>query len=378
MEDFQFPVGYHDLHKVKIFDFQLNRWHSWGYTSLQDMKAAAAKIRKLDDWKDALLARMNIALEQGRLLNAVFNCRAADFFVHPSDPDKKRIYDMFIDMFYNDLFEGESLERVWIPYEGAAIPAVQIPASGDNSKGPMVIHGGFDSYMEELLSCAVYFSNRGYDVLLFEGPGQGAALKEKGLYLDYRWEKPVKAVLDHFGLEECALLGFSMGGWFCFRAAAFEPRIKQVIASSIAYDYMQIPPKALQALANWFMKHPRLTEVSSRWKMKFMPQEKWGVENFMYITGKNSIVDLFHEMQKLNADNLKSELVKQDVLILTGDEDHFIPLKMHHMQVAALKNARSVEGRIFTRKEHAQNHCMIGNTGLMLAVIKAWLEKVKG
>ncbi|MBI9076517.1 MAG: alpha/beta hydrolase [Desulfatibacillum sp.] len=377
MKNFNFPVGYHRLHKTKIIDFQLNRWFSWGYTSLDDMKAAAHKIKKLGDWKGALLHQAEIAQKQGRLMNATFNYRAADFFVHPKDPDKKRIYDQFIDMFYNQLFRDESLERVWVPYENAAIPALSIPATGGNSLGTLVIHGGFDSYMEEFYSCAVFFSNLGYDVVLFEGPGQGAALKEQGLFLDYQWEKPVKAVLDHFGLDHVALIGFSMGGWFCFRAAAHEPRIKQVIASSIAYDYMQIPPKIVVQMALWFMKHPRLTEITSQWKMKFMPQEKWAIENFMYITGTDSVVAIFKEMQKLNAENLKSELVTQDVLILTGQEDHFIPVKMHHMQVAALKNARSVEGRIFTREEQAHNHCMVGNTGLMLDVMADWLKTTR-
>ena len=378
MENFRFPVGYHNLHKIKIVDFQLNRWHSWGYTSLGDMKAAASKIKKLEDWKGALMAQMNYALEQGRLLNATFNCRAADFFVHPKDPDKRLIYSMFVEMFYTDLFKDESLERVWVPYKDSMIPALSIPAAGGRSKGAVLIHGGFDSYMEELLSCAVYFSNLDYDVILFEGPGQGAALKEKGLFLDYQWEKPVKAVLDYFSLDDAALIGFSMGGWLCFRAAAHEPRIRQVIASSIAYDYMQIPPRFLAQMALWFVKHPRLTEITGRWKMKFMPQERWGAENLMYITGKDSIVDIFGEMQKMNADNLGSEMVKQDVLILTGQEDHFIPVKMHHMQVAALKNARSVEDRIFTPREQAHNHCMVGNTGLMLDVMAKWLEKIRG
>jgi len=77
----------------------------------------------------------------------------------------------------------------------------------------------------------------------------------------------------------------------------------------------------------------------------------------------------------LNEKNLNSDLVKQDVLILTGAEDHFIPLKMHDMQVKALVNARSVTGRIFTQKDQAQNHCQIGNTGLALDVMLKWLAE---
>jgi len=79
-----------------------------------------------------------------------------------------------------------------------------------------------------------------------------------------------------------------------------------------------------------------------------------------------------------NEHNLHSELVHQDVLILTGAEDHFITLKMHYKQANALRNAKSVTARIFTRENHAQNHCQIGNIGLALEVVEKWIEENTG
>jgi hypothetical protein len=67
--------------------------------------------------------------------------------------------------------------------------------------------------------------------------------------------------------------------------------------------------------------------------------------------------------------------VTQDVLILTGAEDHFIPLKLHHLQVAALTQARSVTARIFTEAEQGQNHCQVGNIGLALSVMAEWMAE---
>jgi hypothetical protein len=46
---------------------------------------------------------------------------------------------------------------------------------------------------------------------------------------------------------------------------------------------------------------------------------------------------------------------------------------MHHKQVAALVNARSITERIFTSAEHAENHCQVGNMGLALDVMSDWL-----
>jgi hypothetical protein len=52
-----------------------------------------------------------------------------------------------------------------------------------------------------------------------------------------------------------------------------------------------------------------------------------------------------------------------------------IPFKMHNMQVKALTNAKSVTARVFTKEEHAQNHCQIGNIGLALDTMGKWIEK---
>lgn len=70
----------------------------------------------------------------------------------------------------------------------------------------------------------------------------------------------------------------------------------------------------------------------------------------------------------------------QEVLLLTGAEDRFgqlnMQLKLHRMQTEALTGARSATDRIFTREEHAQNHCQVGNIGLALDVMADWLQDV--
>lgn len=81
-------------------------------------------------------------------------------------------------------------------------------------------------------------------------------------------------------------------------------------------------------------------------------------------------------MLELNASNLHSDLVKQDVLILMGKDDHFVPFKMHDMQVQALTSAKSVTTRVFTKGDQAQNHCQIGNIGLALDVMLNWIKIV--
>ena len=59
---------------------------------------------------------------------------------------------------------------------------------------------------------------------------------------------------------------------------------------------------------------------------------------------------------------------------MAGEEDHYVPLHQFHDQIKTLTNVRSLTARLFTRAEHAQNHCQIGNLALSLQVIVGWLD----
>jgi pimeloyl-ACP methyl ester carboxylesterase len=375
---FTFPVGYHEFHKDQVFNFQLNRWYSLGYTRFEDMVEAGKKIETFADWKHVMLRLAEKALVEKRFMNAAFYYRAAEFYTFREEPEKEILYDKFVDLFYRTV-AGDGIERCRVPYLGTFLPALRVRAAGKRTRGHIVMHGGFDSYIEEFYSWMRYFSDHGLEVIAFEGPGQGAARKKYGLTLDHRWERPARAVLDHFRLDDVTWLGISMGGWFCFRAAAFEPRIQRVIASGIAYDYMQFPNIIGQVLMRIFFTYFR--DFSNKMSIRKMEQDlmhRWTLGNLMYITDKKTPMDAFDVMKHLNAENLHSDRVNQDVLILTGKHDHFIPFKMHDMQLRALTNARSVMGRVFTKEEHAQNHCQIGNVGLALETMVSWIGKKTG
>jgi pimeloyl-ACP methyl ester carboxylesterase len=375
MMRFQFPVGYHLFHKDQVFNYQLNRWYSFGYARFEDMTAAGRTIRSFPDWKRELVHLAKKAVSENRLINAAFYYRAAEFYSFPDDPDKERLYDVFIDLFY-DAIRDEAIERLRIPFHRTFLPALRVRPTTAH-KGTIVMHGGFDSYIEEFYSWMRFFADHGYEVIAFEGPGQGAALKKQGLTLNHEWEHPTKAVLDYLRLTDVTLLGISMGGWLCFRAAAFDPRIKRVIASAVAYDYLLFPGFVARALMNFFFRHCRnFTNRMTLKKMKKDQMHKWAIGNLMYITATDTPMDAVDVISQFNGKNLHSEMVRQNVLILTGAKDHFIPGKMHRMQVAALTDAGSVTGRIFTEKEQAHNHCQIGNIGLALDVMVQWIDRV--
>ena len=66
--------------------------------------------------------------------------------------------------------------------------------------------------MEELIPFAWAFTSEDYEVLLFEGPGQGGVL-EAGLPMTAQWELPVKAILDFFQITSATGIGVSLGGY---------------------------------------------------------------------------------------------------------------------------------------------------------------------
>jgi hypothetical protein len=122
---------------------------------------------------------------------------------------------------------------------------------------------------------------------------------------------------------------------------------------------MQAVNKVVKRVTEWFFTHSTALEKAINLKMKFDPYHAYVAQQWMYITHEATPVKAVRHILDMNSANLHSELVTQDVLILTGEEDSFAPLKLHYKQIAALKNAKSVTGRIFTKKEQAHKHCQI-------------------
>lgn len=375
--DVQFPTRYYAFHPDANLNFQLNRCLTWAGEACHDeIQLAAARIRDFADWKRELLTLAEAAQRQGRRQPAAYYYRAAEFFMTPGDPDKEAAYDRFIELI-RQCFPVDTACQFQIPYAGGFLPAVRFPV--ENSRGTLVAHGGFDSFIEELFPVRAMFSQAGYTLVLFEGPGQGAALKKHGLVMTPEWEKPVRAVLDYFHLEDVTLLGMSLGGYLATRAAAFEPRIRRVIAFDVMYDFFdcltsrrkaaQRPIRLLTRLG----AAPLLNALAERLMARDL-LANWGIRHGMYVFGCASPFAFFRKLQQFNTRGL-SRQVTQDYLLLAGTGDHFVPLQQFYQQAQALTGVRSFTGRIFTAAEQAQGHCQVGNIALALRTMIGWLAQ---
>ena len=239
--------------------------------------------------------------------------------------------------------------------------------------------GGFDGFIEEMVPAFLYLRDAGYEVVAFDGPGQGGALDDAGLPMTAEWHKPVKAVLDYFELNRVALVGLSLGGCLVIRAAAAEPRVERVVAYDILTDFFEVNTHQMMPLqrkelnAQLNLRAAAIVNTMVERAAKKNPMLEWGVHWGMYVTGASSPFEYFRKIKELQTADV-SPLVKQDVLLMAGSEDHYVPLEQFYQQIKILSNARSITARLFTRSESGQNHVQTGNLGLAFGTIVNWLN----
>jgi hypothetical protein len=203
----------------QTFSCELLRAASYGLyggSEIGEVLATAKQIREGDfeswhvAWQrtaariEALAAQ---ALENGHhlsagqaFLRASNYYRTAEFFLAPGDPRRMETYDKSRTTFCQFLeLSGLCVEQVRIPYEGTTLPGYFYRV--DDSHTPrrtLLSLGGFDSTGEELYFFAAAAAlQRGYNVLTFEGPGQGEPLRVQRLPARPDYEVPVRAALDY-------------------------------------------------------------------------------------------------------------------------------------------------------------------------------------
>jgi len=366
--NFEFPIGYYSFHKDQHINYHLNRWFSLGYWEKEDLLTIGADIQDTGDLKQVLVDYADKMKSENCELDAAIGYRAAEFFTHPSDTDKLPLYDQFQETFYLGIKNLE-VEKHLVPYQSGSLPALRF--TPENSQGTILIHGGLDSFMEELFTAAYYMYAAGLEVILFEGPGQGSALRKSNLYMTHQWEEPVSAILDFFGLDDVTLIGVSLGGYLALRAAAFEDRISRVVAYDI-FIYDQHGSGLQGALYKLFLKYPSAYNWVARTAMRRSPDVDHLISQWMYILNSSTPAEYVAQMQYYSVSDIAAQ-IQQDVLLLAGEEDHMIPINEYDKHKQGLVNARSISGRIFSEEEHAQNHCQVGNIKIALDVILDWI-----
>ena len=140
----------------------------------------------------------------------------AAFYLPEHDPRKRR----FIDAMSREFDASHAhlaLSRHAIPYGDGVLTAIRWEAdSADRARFPeapatLVMMNGFDGYAEEIMGFAEHFPSRPFDIITFDGPGQGHTALA-GMPLEPRWVLPTKTDKDKIEQTRPAAMGESLGG----------------------------------------------------------------------------------------------------------------------------------------------------------------------
>lgn len=380
----EFKQGEYRLNDNPNFNFQLNRTIMWDGGDIKDIEPIAGKITDSRTWKKELTQLGDKAFSEKRIKEAIAYYRMSEFFMYDGDPDKLAYYQKATQLFYDyyaDYFTNGEVQRIKVPYENMALPVLFAKAKG-LCKDCIILHGGNDSYYEELFFGMLYLAENGFDVYLFEGPGQGGVLRNQGIKFIHEWEKPVKALCDFFNLDDVTIIGASLGGMLAPRAAAFEKRIKRVVCWSVFTNFLEVLlgaiPKNLKVCLKLLMriKAKSLINMVTSLKMKNNELIKWGLLHGMYAYDAKTPYDYLVKMNKFQIFNI-TEKIDQDVLIIGATNDHFIDYKLYKEEIDAMTNVQSLTFHLFNEKQNASSHCNVGNSRLVFDTIINWILFVK-
>ena len=238
---------------------------SSGGADLGEGLAIAERIREGDgeSWRgawsgfaDALASEAQADLRRGRrrsahegYLRAANYYRAATLFdLQPGAAERLRAgYRLHREAFRGALAARDGwAEPIGIPFEGALLPGYVFKAAGEGPKPTLIVTGGYDSTAEELY----HYSGpaalaRGYNLVCYDGPGQGGALAEQGLIFRPDWETVLAAVIEAIAgrpevdRRQIALLGISFGGHLAPRAATGSTDLAALIADPGQFSLLE-------------------------------------------------------------------------------------------------------------------------------------------
>ena len=271
---------------------------------------------------------------------------------------------------------------VGIPYQDTTLPGYvfTVDASGE-PRPTVVLLGGYDGTAEEL-----YFLNgaaalaRGYTVIAFDGPGQGAALLQQQLLLRPDWEKVVGPVIDFAAARpdvdpnRIALIGLSLGAHLGPRAAAAEPRLAALIADCGSFDLFAAALERMPgALARGFRRRsPWATRLVARIVdvLAGKPTAGWALRRGQLVHGVDgpaAYLDALRDYTlaphapRITCPTLVCSAEGDDISASAGQLADALTCAHEHL--------------VFTALDGADDHCEAGARVLYHALTFDWLDR---
>lgn len=311
--------------------------------------------------------------------------RSAEFYRRADplhDPQVLELFGLSRDNFVKaaGLLDGPFRE-VTIPYRDGEMPGYLFLVDDTGQPRPTVVYtNGFDSTSEEgyfVIGAAAL--RRGYNFLAYDGPGQGAMIREKHVTYRPDWENVLGAVVD-YALTEPAIdpdkiahVGYSLGGYLIMRYAAYDHRSAAIVCDDAMMTFYAafppIPPDILRLVEEKRDEEaiPLLEALAAH-----DTDVRWGLRNGVWVYG----VDNFAESVRIAADYTLTEWdlhkVQTPALLLQGEDDKVFAGQA--AQVAA--ELRSPHEHIVMRSaDGAGEHCHEGAMYLFHQTVFNYLAK---
>lgn len=353
--------------QIKEEDF-LSWYNEWSKAAnrILDFSATALKNKDVDTAGRCLLRSCNYFL-------------AAEFFL-PRGHDKLKVFEKARECFVKASEIGaHSFKKIEIPYENSHLPGYIYIAKSPKPAKTIILNTGYDGSAEELYFAIGYFAQRrGYNVIIFEGPGQGMLLRQQDMPFVHDWENVMKVVVD-FALSfkevdpnRLALYGLSFGGYLAPRAAAHERRIKALIVNSPIYDFLSLVAKhGLPVEAA--MEHPHDFDKAIISEMERSPKIKHMIEDGMWKMGSDTPSGFVKTLSKYKLDD-EPILIECPTLVVDSVQDSIVDRDQAKIFYEKLKCPK--EMILFTDETGAALHCQVGSCFYSNEVIFGWLDKV--
>ena len=311
---------------------------------------------------------------RGRLLSAgeKYN-RAATYYLtcerlqaHGA-PGRLALYQRFLDVFARGVrLSRENCERVEIPYEGKWISGLLVRAEGVNGRAPMLVQlNGLDSTkeMKYRVGLPAWLARRGVSSLVIDQPGTGEALRLHGMAARYDTEHWASRVVDWLETRDdvdparIGLEGVSLGGYYCPRAVAFEPRFACGVTWGANHDWRDVQKKRLEKEGDFPVPH------------------YWA--HVCWVWGAKDVDDFMRIAENVHLDGILDR-IKVPFLVTHGEKDSQIPLKWAHRTYEQLVNSPKRELKIFTDREGGAQHASFDNSANAGAYIADWVAETLG
>ncbi|MBV8989182.1 MAG: alpha/beta hydrolase [Solirubrobacterales bacterium] len=238
--------------------------------------ATARRVGQIAD--EALKAGHRVSARSAYLRSAQYYDQALFFVLGTRTPAlEPRVY-AWMQRQWNratQLFDPP-FERIAIPYGHSSLPGDFLKAQGAWGKRPtVIINNGSDAENVDVWAFGGAAAiERGYNALIFEGPGQGPTLFERQIPFRPDWERVITPIVDYLhsrrdvDTKRIAMTGWSFTGELVIRAAAFEKRIAAVCADPGSVDTWLAYPAFLRGL---FAHGATEAEVNHIWQHEIVP-----------------------------------------------------------------------------------------------------------